>query len=179
MKSIDEMLDFIGEALDAFDIPIISSCYKVGKSGAAVIAKEENTKTSKLKKEIHDDLKKMCDANPHMKENIKLALKAFQDFYAEGKSLIEYYDNQEEIIRYVVMHSNADKDNVKELIRIIYKHFTELITEEEWREFINNHLDDFQNAKETIISGINNLLQLIYIIQNESSINHLSEYEKN
>lgn len=178
MKSIDEMLDFIGEALDAFDIPIISSCYKVGKSGAAVIAKEENTKTSKLKKEIHDDLKKMCDANPHMKENIKLALKAFQDFYAEGKSLIEYYDNQEEIIRYVVMHSNADKDIVKELIRIIYKHFTELITEEEWREFINNHLDDFQKAKETIISGINNLLQLIYIIQNESSINHLSEYEK-
>ena len=84
MKSKDEMLDFIGVVLDSVDIPIISSCYKVCKSGAAVIAKEEATKTKQMKKGIHDDLNNFYDSTPHMKENIELALNSMiikRDWY--------------------------------------------------------------------------------------------------
>jgi hypothetical protein len=82
--------------------------------------------------------------------------------FFEGSTLLDYFDKQDELAE--LLRKNADIDYQSELpksfVKIVMGRLTELVTAEEWSEYISNKLNQYasetnQCLKELIDNGIN------------------------
>lgn len=147
---MDYLLDFIDTSLDELDIPIVSSAYKVIKSGVRVIQGEEQTQFNEFKKNIRKDVKKLVNDNLGYKGNIKNVLNAFKKFYEEGNALITYFNRNDALCSYIKNHLSCseeiDEEIIDNVVDIIFKNFEIIIPAKDWLKYIALNTDEIKSS---------------------------------
>ncbi|MBR6669795.1 MAG: hypothetical protein IKL31_03490, partial [Ruminococcus sp.] len=186
-ESIDSFIDISVDALAESDIKFFKlgkAIYKIAHSSINLVRGErESNEFLNFKDVLKKDLKKLKKSNTTDERHLRELLKNMKILF-EGSTLLDYFDKQDELAEWLRRKANIDYQSElpKSFVKIVMGRLTELVTAEEWSEYISNKLNQYasetnQCLKELIDNGINadNKLDTIINKLNRNDSMHASQ----